>query len=172
MVRAKKREMDQAKEVEDLLDEIEDFVREGVLTKREWKAFCHQVEDAIQKKDCTPREAQAKVLDFLEALHSIAQEFDDDEADDVYLSEPEEVDAHRHRIEPKPRHHQRQDSAFNSDQPSPGLPRSQTVPPFHPHPLAPQHHHAYPPAARPSPLPSQSYRPPGHVSPSHMSRRH
>ncbi|EOD48519.1 hypothetical protein GTA08_BOTSDO04094 [Neofusicoccum parvum] len=104
MVRQKKREVDQTKEVEDLLDEIEEFVHEGVLTKREWKAFCLNVEEAIQKKECSPREAQAKVLDFLEALHSIAQEYGESE-DGIYLSEPEEVDdvpkAHRHRIEGK-----------------------------------------------------------------------
>ncbi|KAL1632448.1 hypothetical protein SLS56_003690 [Neofusicoccum ribis] len=106
MVRQKKREVDQTKEVEDLLDEIEEFVHEGVLTKREWKAFCLNVEEAIQKKECSPREAQAKVLDFLEALHSIAQEYGESE-DGIYLSEPEEVDdvpkAHRHRIEGKRR---------------------------------------------------------------------
>ncbi|EKG16867.1 hypothetical protein MPH_05848 [Macrophomina phaseolina MS6] len=167
MVRQKKREVDQTKEVEDLLDEIEEFVHEGVLTKREWKAFCHNVEEAIAKKECTPREAQAKVLDFLEALHSIAQEYQDSE-DGVYLSEPEEVDdvpkAHRHRVEGQehrriePKAQPRRDSAINArresqsrshapaDQPSPRLSRSQTVPLSDPRPRrasAPQAPHHY-----------------------------
>ncbi|KAL0263534.1 hypothetical protein SLS55_002514 [Diplodia seriata] len=115
MVRQKKREVDQTREVEDLLDEIEDFVHEGVLTKREWKAFCFTVEEALSKKECTPREAQAKVLDFLEALHSIAQEFQDE--DGAYLSEPEGVDHHRHRIEHKAPH-PRRDSAVNTSRES------------------------------------------------------
>ncbi|OJD29730.1 wiskott-aldrich syndrome protein family member 2 [Diplodia corticola] len=165
MVRQKKREVEQTKEVEDLLDEIEEFVHEGVLTKREWKAFCANVEEALSKKECTPREAQAKVLDFLEALHSIAQEFQ--EEDRAYHSEPEDVDqvphAHHHRIEhkaPQPR----RDSAVNTSRdsqsrsrtaaypPSPRLPRSHTAPASDLRPRrasAPMAHHHYhaPPAS-------------------------
>lgn len=180
MVRQKKREVDQTKEVEDLLDEIEEFVHEGVLTKREWKAFCHNVEEAIQKKECTPREAQAKVLDFLEALHSIAQEYAESE-EGIYHSEPEEVDdvpkAHRHRIEGQGQGQRRieqkaqprRDSTMNSrresqsrshapsDEPSPRLSRAQTVPlpDSRPRrasaPLAPHHYHAQSPVGQANP---------------------
>lgn len=79
MVRTKRRQSKQTQRVEELLDELEIFVERGVLTKKEYTAFCIQVEKSIADGEATPLEAQAQVLDFVEALESIDAEFNDSE---------------------------------------------------------------------------------------------
>ncbi|KAK8170416.1 hypothetical protein BC567DRAFT_264591 [Phyllosticta citribraziliensis] len=103
MVRNKRRQSRQTQKVEQLLDELETFVDRGVLTRKEWTSFCLQVEKSIADAEATPLEAQAQVLDFIEALENIDQEF----ADSEYESDTSDEGGHKSR---RRRRHQRRSS--------------------------------------------------------------
>ncbi|KAK7562193.1 hypothetical protein IWX50DRAFT_617369 [Phyllosticta citricarpa] len=125
MVRNKRRQSRQTQKVEQLLDGLETFVDRGVLTRKEWTSFCLQVEKSMADGEATPLEAQAQVLDFLEALENIDLEF----ADSEYESESSDEGGHKSR---RRRRHQRRSSepalhseSFNDTQRS--LNRSHSV---------------------------------------------
>ncbi|KAL9624664.1 MAG: hypothetical protein Q9160_001018 [Pyrenula sp. 1 TL-2023] len=150
MVRNKRKDVADEKEVHNMLEDLREFVEDGVLTKKHYKKIRYEVATQLATKQKTPHEMQKELFALEEALDILAAEMTDDEDED---EEPEYKPQPRRResrppqaIQYEPRHQSIQQIRSHSPQPSYSSSSSHAPPQF-------------------SRVPSQRYLPPSPTPP-------